>query len=109
VCVKRQEDGCVHLVGYFNYPLNNKNINYHLPMVFPVLGFLVNNCVNCVIVVVSGLFLVLFSFPLKPCYVYAFDSQQVVPKHIVEGSERKGEENMFTGYQSRLTETRKFV
>jgi hypothetical protein len=61
----------MHVIGYCNSPLNNTNVDYHCPVVFFVLGFHVNHCVNCVIDVVSGLFLVLFSLPLKSCYVYA--------------------------------------
>jgi hypothetical protein len=51
-------------VGYCNSPLNNKNIDYHFPMFFPVLSFHVNHCVNCVIVNVSDLILILFSLLL---------------------------------------------
>jgi hypothetical protein len=57
-------------VGYCNSPLNNKNIDYHCPWFFPVLGFHINHCVNCVIVVL-GLILVLYSLLLESCYVFA--------------------------------------
>jgi hypothetical protein len=39
VCVKRGEDGCMHVIDYCNSPLNNKNINYHCPIVFSRIGF----------------------------------------------------------------------
>jgi hypothetical protein len=35
------------VIDYCNSPLNNKNIDYHCPMVFRVLVFHVNHCVNC--------------------------------------------------------------
>jgi hypothetical protein len=72
VCGKIGEGGSMHVIGYCNSSLNNKNTNYHCPIVFLVLGFHVNHYVNCVIVFLSGLFLVLFSFPLNSCYVYAY-------------------------------------
>jgi hypothetical protein len=37
--VKRGEDGCMHVIGYCNSPLNNKNIDYHCPVVFSRIGF----------------------------------------------------------------------
>jgi len=36
---KRGEDGCMHVIGYCNSPLNNKNIDYHHPMFFYRIGF----------------------------------------------------------------------
>jgi hypothetical protein len=40
-------------IGYCNSPLNNKNTEYHCPWFFPALGFHINHCVNCVIVVLG--------------------------------------------------------
>jgi hypothetical protein len=71
VCGKKGDDGCIPLIGHCNSPLNNKNSDYHCPVVFPILGFHINHRVSCVIVAVYGLFLVLFPFPLKYCYIYA--------------------------------------
>jgi hypothetical protein len=51
-------------VGYCNSPLNNKNTDYHCPWFFPVLGFHINHCVNCVIVVLG---LILFVDALVLC------------------------------------------
>jgi hypothetical protein len=45
-------------VGYCNSPLNNKNIDYHFLWFFPILGFHINHCVNCVIVVLDLILLV---------------------------------------------------
>ena len=40
-------------IGYCNYPLNNKNTEYHFPWFFLALGFHINHCVKCVIVVLG--------------------------------------------------------
>jgi len=40
-------------IGYCNSLLINKNIDYNFPLLFLILGFNINHCVNCVIVVMS--------------------------------------------------------
>jgi len=46
-------DGCMHVIGYCNSPLNNKNTDYHFPVVVSHIGFHINHSVNCVIVVLG--------------------------------------------------------
>jgi hypothetical protein len=56
----RGEDGCMHVISYCNSPLNNKNTDYHCLWFLPILGFHINHCVNCVIVVLGLCLLNLF-------------------------------------------------
>jgi 5-hydroxyisourate hydrolase-like protein (transthyretin family) len=39
VCVNKGEYSFMHVIGYCYSPLNNKNTNYHCPVVFSRIGF----------------------------------------------------------------------
>jgi hypothetical protein len=70
VCIERR--GWLYAcAGYCNSPMNNKNIDYHCPVVFSCIGFphksLYQLC-DCY----SRFNLGLYSLLLESCYVFSF-------------------------------------